>query len=120
MSLDPTPGHRLESASSYRSKDSSWRPVDQPNPLYVQNLLKKLFNLEYGDSDALPMQRVYNQLDWRDRGYLSRVDIEHHLLQAMMGSSFSMTNERLMGIIRANDTNRSGKLHIERLLFHPN
>lgn len=62
------------------------------------------------------MKRVYNQLDWRNRGFLSRKDVESHLIQANHGTSFAIANEELMRLVNAGDRDRNGKLYVE-LIF---
>ncbi|KAL8818114.1 MAG: hypothetical protein Q9191_008010 [Dirinaria sp. TL-2023a] len=116
IGLEPTHKNRPVSASSHRSKDSNWRPASQPNVFYVQSLLKKIFNLEYDDSDTLPMKRVYNQLDWRNRGFLSRTDVESHLLQAKNGTSFAIANETLVRLVNAGDTDRNGRIDCAKFI----
>ena len=97
------------STSSHRSRDSNWRPVDRPNPSYVQRMLKKIFHLKYHGSDALPIKRVYNQLDWLGRGYLLRTDIERHLTQALSTTLLTISNDKLMEIINSCDNNHDGE-----------
>ena len=108
-------GERSPSAGSHRSKDSNWRPLSEPNPDYVQNLLAKLLNLEYsGNHDPsamlLPIKRVYHQADWTDRGYLYRTDVEHHCRLAISKTDFSCDDQELFEIVRSEDKNRDGKI----------
>lgn len=97
------------SVSSHRSRDSNWRPVDRPNPSYVQKMLKKIFHLKYHGSDAIPIKRVYNQLDWLGRGYLLRTDIERHLTQALSTTLLTISNDKLIWIINSCDNNHDGE-----------
>ena len=97
------------SVSSHRSRDSDWRPVDGPSPSYVQKMLKKIFHLKYQGCDAIPIKRVYNQLDWLERGYLLRTDIERHLTQALSTTILTISNDKLMEIINSCDDNHDGE-----------
>lgn len=106
---------RCPSAGSHRSKDSNWRPLDEPNPDYVQNLLSRLLNLQYsGDDDPntmlVPIKRVYHQADWTDRGYLYRTNVEHHCKLAISKTDFSCEDQELFEIVRSEDKNRDGKI----------
>lgn len=106
LSIEQSQIERANSASSHRSKEDGWRPSDQPNPPYVYALLKKLFELRYDRSDSLPIKRAYDQMDWRNRGYLLKVDVERYCTQALAGV---IKNDRLLDIIKSSDTNRDGK-----------
>ena len=108
-SIEPSQIERPNSASSHRSKEDGWRPIDQPNPLYVHALLKKLFKLRYDRSDCLPIKRAYDQMDWRNRGYLLKVDVERYCTQALAGAASVIKNDRLLDIIKSSDSNRDGK-----------
>ena len=112
---EPGSGERCPSAGSHRSKDSSWRPLSEPNPAYVQNLLSRLLNLEYSGSDdpntmLVPIKRVYYQADWTDRGYLYRTDVEYHCRSAIGKTEFSCDDQELFEIVRSEDRNRDGKI----------
>ena len=108
---------RPRSAASHRSKDSTWRPVDEPNLPYVQSLLTKLFNLRYKDDEILIMKRIYHQLDWRDRGYLYRTDIERCCIEASKETKILIDHIALMKLVASFDSNRDGEYCIEALLF---
>ena len=83
--------------------------MNGPNPKYVQGTLKEILNLNFSGSEVLPIKHVYNQIDWRDRGYLFRHDVESHYAQAIADSSLSISNDNLMKIVYSCDTNRDGK-----------
>ena len=70
-------------------------------------MLKKIFGLEYPLSDTLPMAHVFNQLDWWDRGFLLRTEVEKHIFQALI-TVFFIDNQMLMDIINSCDTNHNG------------
>lgn len=106
---------RCPSASSHRSKDSNWRPLNGSNPDYVQNLLSRLLNLQYsGDDDPntelVPIKRVYHQADWNDRGYLYRTDVERHCKLAISNTDFSCEDQEIIDIITSGDKNHDGKI----------
>lgn len=109
LSIEPSQIERPNSASSHRSKEDGWRPSDQPNPPYVHALLEKVFKLRYDRSDSLPVKRAYDQMDWRNRGYLLKVDVERYCTQALAGAPSVIKNDRLLDIIKSSDTNRDGK-----------
>ena len=111
----PVSRERCPSAGSHRSKGSSWRPLSEPNPDYVQKLLSRLLNLEYSGSDdpntmLVPIKRVYYQADWTDRGYLYRTDVEYHCRSAIGKTEFSCDDQELFEIVRSEDRNRDGKI----------
>lgn len=106
---------RCPSASSHRSKDSNWRPLNGSNPDYVQNLLSRLLNLQYsGDDDPntklVPIKRVYHQADWNDGGYLYRTDVERHCKLAISKTDFSCEDQELIDIITSGDKNHDGRI----------
>lgn len=113
--LDLLSVERCPSAGSHRSKDSNWRPFNEPNPDYVQNLLSKVLKLEYSGNDdpnvmLVPIKRVYHQADWTDRGYLYRTEVEHHCRSATSQTDFSCDDQELIEIVRSEDKNRDGKI----------
>ena len=100
--------------NSHQVKNDHWRPIDGPNSKYVQETLEEILNLEYSGSVVPTIKHVYNQIDWRNRGYLLRHDVESHCAQAIGVSSTN--NENLMKIVDSCDANRDGK-HIRCDLF---
>ena len=113
---ESTQRERPRSAASHRSQNSTWRPIDQPNLPYVQTLLARLFNLRYSDSEILIMKRVYHQLDWRDRGYLYRTDVERCCIEALKETKFSFDHKALMKLVNSVDLNRDGEYCTASLL----
>ncbi|KAL8794104.1 MAG: hypothetical protein Q9195_003289 [Heterodermia aff. obscurata] len=110
FALDSAQPKRPGSAASHRSKDSTWRPIDQPNLQYVQTLLTRLFSLRYGDCENLIIKRVYSQLNWRDRGYLYRTDVERYCIEALEAAKLSMSHKELMDFVSSSDLNRDGRI----------
>ena len=109
VALASAQSERPRSAASHRSKNSTWRPIDQPNLPYVQTLLARLFNLQYSDCEVLIMKRIYHQLDWRDRGYLYRTDIERCYIDASEKTKISIDHKALMNLVTSGDLDRDGE-----------
>ena len=55
------------------------------------------------------MKRVYHQLDWRDRGYLYRTDIERCCIEASKETKMSIDHKALMKLVFSVDLNRDGE-----------
>ena len=121
--LESAQSERPSSAASHRSKNSTWRPVDQPNLAYVQTLLTRLFSLRYGDCEILIIKRAYHQLDWRDRGYLYRTDVERCCIEALeetklpMNHKLTVDHKRVTKLVSQSDLNRDGKFCIRTVFF---
>jgi len=109
LEMDPIQSDRPNSAHSHRSKESNWCSIDQPNVLYVQAMLRRLLNGDFDGTDTLPIKRVYHQLDWRDRGYLFRTDVERQCNQAIADAPYTLSDEKLRKLVHASDSNRNGK-----------
>jgi len=66
---------RVPSFSSHQSKDSDWRPFDEPNLPYVEGLLVRLLQSDETvvrdrEHTMLLAKRVFHQLDFSCRGFL--------------------------------------------------
>jgi hypothetical protein len=120
LTFEPSSIIRSTSISSHRSKASTWRPMDQPNLPYAHGLLAKLLNLEYapkGDNDIvlLPIKRIYHQLDWLDRGFLLKSDVERHCVAAVAKSNLSLSDEKIREFVNSVDANRDSR--VDRVEF---
>ena len=100
---------RQDRTNSHQVKDDRSRPIKGPKPKYVQKELSKILNLEYSGSEVLHIKHVYNQIDYRDRGYVFRHDVERYYAQAIAGHLYLTSNETLTEIVSSCDTNRDGK-----------
>jgi hypothetical protein len=102
---------RSSSVNTHRSKHSMWRPVDQPNREYVQRMLLNILELKYTSEEAqVPIQRVFRQLDWLDRGYILRQDVERHCIAVLSLSPCAVSESDIRAAVRASDINNDGKL----------
>jgi hypothetical protein len=116
----PSPGQlkRTSFNSSHSSKDSTWRPVDGPNPEYVQGLLNKLMQLEDpidGNLDKMKLiaKRMYHQLDWAGRRFLHRFTVEDELRKCIVDIGIPETD--LARLVIVADKNKDGKIDLEEL-----
>lgn len=107
---------RSNSVGSHRTKHSHWKPVNHPNPEYVKAMLTRILNDGNKKFDALLANRVYHQLDWRDRGYLFRAEVERHLSQAATEAPYPISNATLMDTINSCDENRDGRIDRQELI----
>ncbi|KAF2805161.1 uncharacterized protein BDZ99DRAFT_114426 [Mytilinidion resinicola] len=109
---------RSASFSSHSSKDSAWRPVDGPNPDYVQGLLKKVLQLENSVlSDEIRVKRiakrVYHQLDWTGRGFLYRFTVQDEFRKVLDLIDIDVSDSTLASLVSVGDKNKDGKIDLQ-------
>lgn len=98
---------RSVSPSSHRSQSSTWRDVATDDPTLPAKLLAKVSRSKYGeDCDELylaPIRRAFHQIDWTDRGWLPRTDVERYCKEAGDLAKFKLDSEMLSRVVKLMD-----------------
>ena len=112
---------RLPSFSSHQSKDSYWRPFDEPNPAYVEGLLVRLLqSAETVDRDReyimLLAKRVFHQLDFSRRGFLFHQSVKHRCWAAVETLGVGIDKSALTRLIRNGDKDHNNKIDLQEFI----
>jgi hypothetical protein len=110
---------RPVSPSSHRSQSSTWRDITANDPKLPAKLLAKVFRSKYGeDCDELylvPIRRAFYHIDWTDRGWLPRTDVERYCKEAGNLANFQLDDDILSRVVKLMDTDADFEITLEEL-----
>ncbi|KAH0559248.1 hypothetical protein GP486_004235 [Trichoglossum hirsutum] len=100
---------RSASISTHRSHSSSWQSGDAASTHdYAAMMIAKVLRSKYPPSAGddifqLPLKRAFHQLDWTNRGWLPRVQVEDQCLAAAQRLHQILDRHSLATIVKAED-----------------